>query len=40
MMTGVSINTFEYSVVSIDADYAYLHRTDIESTELKRVAYN
>ena len=32
------MNTFEYIVESIDGDYAYLRRTDIESEELKLVA--
>ena len=32
------MNTFYYVVESIDGDYAYLKRTDIESDELKLVA--
>ena len=32
------MNTFQYVVESIDGDYAYLRRTDIESEELKLVA--
>jgi hypothetical protein len=32
------MNTFHYVVESIDGDYAYLKRTDIESDELKLVA--
>lgn len=32
------MNRFEYIVVTIDGDYAYLKRTDIESEELKLVA--
>ncbi|MCM1173742.1 MAG: chorismate--pyruvate lyase [Blautia sp.] len=32
------MNTFQYRVVSIDGDYAYLKRTDIESDETKLVA--
>ncbi len=32
------MNRFEYTVVSIDGDYAHLQRTDIESDELKLVA--
>lgn len=32
------MNRFEYIVESIDGDYAYLKRTDIESEELKLVA--
>ena len=32
------MNTFEYIVESIDGDYAYLRRTDVESDELKLVA--
>ena len=37
-MKGNIMNTFEYIVESIDGDYAYLRRTDIESEELKLVA--
>ncbi len=32
------MSCFEYVVVSIDGDYAYLKRRDIESDELKLVA--
>ncbi len=32
------MNTFYYVVESIDGDYAYLKRTDVESDELKLVA--
>lgn len=32
------MSSFEYVVVSIDGDYAYLKRRDIESDELKFVA--
>lgn len=32
------MNRFEYTVESIDGDYAHLRRTDIESDELKLVA--
>ena len=32
------MNTFQYIVDSIDGDYAYLKRTDIEVSELKLVA--
>lgn len=32
------MNTFEYIVETIDGDYAYLKRLDIESDELKLVA--
>ena len=32
------MNTFYYIVDSIDGDYAYLKRTDIEVSELKLVA--
>ncbi len=32
------MNTFRYTVVSIDGDYANLKRIDIESDELKLVA--
>lgn len=32
------MNTFQYQVVSIDGDYAYLKRIDEESEELKLVA--
>lgn len=32
------MSSFEYVVVSIDGDYAYLKRRDIESDELKLVA--
>lgn len=32
------MNSFDYTVVSIDGDYANLKRTDIESNELKLVA--
>ena len=32
------MNTMKYIVESIDGDYAYLRRTDIESDELKLVA--
>lgn len=32
------MNTFYYTVESIDGDYANLKRTDIESDELKLVA--
>ena len=34
----MTMNRFEYVVVSIDGDYANLRRTDIESDELKLVA--
>ena len=33
------MNRFEYVVVSIEGDYANLKRTDIESEELKLVAW-
>lgn len=32
------MNTFQYIVETIDGDYAYLKRLDIESDELKLVA--
>lgn len=32
------METWFYEVVSIDGDYAYLRRTDIESDDLKLVA--
>lgn len=32
------METWYYEVVSIDGDYAYLRRTDIESDDLKLVA--
>ena len=32
------MNTFRYIVETIDGDYAYLKRLDIESDELKLVA--
>lgn len=32
------MSRFEYTVVTIDGDYAHLKRTDIESDELKLVA--
>ena len=32
------MNTFQYIVETIDGDYAYLKRQDIESDELKLVA--
>ena len=32
------MNTFQYIVESIDGDYAYLKRIDVESDELKLVA--
>ena len=32
------MNTFQYIVETIDGDYAYLKRMDIESDELKLVA--
>lgn len=32
------MNTFQYIVESIDGDYAYLRRMDIESDQLKLVA--
>lgn len=32
------MDTFFYEVVSLDGDYAYLKRTDIESDDLKLVA--
>lgn len=34
----ISMNRFEYIVVSIDGDYANLRRTDVETEELKLVA--
>ncbi len=35
---GISMETWYYTVVSIDGDYANLKRTDIESEDLKLVA--
>ena len=35
---GMSMETWYYTVVSIDGDYATLKRTDIESENLKLVA--
>lgn len=32
------MNSFDYVVVRIDGDYAYLQRTDIESEDTKMVA--
>ena len=32
------METWYYDVISIDGDYAYLKRTDIESAEIKLVA--
>lgn len=34
----ISMNTFQYIVVSIDGDYANLRRMDVESEETKLVA--
>jgi len=34
----MTMNTFQYIVDSIDGDYAYLKRIDIETGELKLVA--